>query len=89
MAEEKLEIPNCPICGEKHTYRLEVERTYVIKMLRVNGSRETSQRVKFTRIFICPTKNEKFQASFTLYDDSSNQIKSVTVDGVIEDGKKQ
>jgi len=92
MAEEKLEIPKCPLCGEKHTYRLEVERTYVIKYIQIstnNDLRETPKPVKFTRIFVCPTKNEKFQASFILYDGSNDRIKSVTVGGVIEDEKKQ
>jgi hypothetical protein len=89
MAEEKLEIPKCPICGEKHTYRLEVERTYIIKIFTDKDLREAPRPVKFTRIFICPTKNEKFQASFILYDSSNDRIKSVTVGGVIEDEKKQ
>jgi hypothetical protein len=49
---------------------------------------ESPQPENFTRIFICPTKNEKFQASFILYDGSSDQIESVTVGEVVEDEKK-
>ncbi len=88
MSEEKLVIPKCPICGEKHTYRLKVERTYFLKMLTTNDLREPLQPVRFTRIFVCPTNNEKFQASFILSQTSSDQIKSIIVDGVIEDEEK-
>ena len=86
--EEKIEIPNCPICGGKHTYKLKVERTYVIERLTVNDLRERSQPIKLTRIFVCPMKNEKFQASFILYQTSSSEIDSVIVGGVIEDEEK-
>lgn len=88
MSEEKLVIPECPICGGKHTYRLKVERTYIMKYLTMIDLRETSQPVRFTRIFVCPTKNEKFEASFILYQTSSDRIELVTVDGVIEDEEK-
>lgn len=83
--EEKLEIPNCPICGREHTYKLKVERTYVIERLTLNDLREMSQPIKLTRIFVCPRTNEKFQASFILHQTSSTEIKSVTIGGVIED----
>ena len=86
-AEEKLKIPDCPICGGEHTYKLKVERTYVIELLTRNNLRESSQPASFTRIFVCPTTNKKFQASFTLQT-SSAEIKSVTVGGVIEDEGK-
>jgi len=83
--DEKLEIPNCPICGDKHIYKLKVERTYVMKWLMTNDLSESSQPVRVTRIFVCPVKNQKFQASFILYQISSDKIKSVIVEGVIED----
>jgi len=84
-AEEKLKIP-CPFCrGQEHIYKLKVERTYVIELLTRNGLREEPQPAKFTRIFVCPVKNEKFQATFRLYQTTSAEIKSVTIGGVIED----
>ena len=84
-AEEKLKIPDCPICGGEHTYKLKVERTYVIELLTRHNLRESSQPASFTRIFVCPEKNEKFQATFRLYQTTSAEIKSVTVGGVTED----
>ena len=87
-AEEKLKIPDCPICGGEHTYKLKVERTYVIELLTRNGLREEPQPAKFTRIFVCPEKNEKFQATFRLYQTASAEIKSVTVGDVPEDEGK-
>jgi len=86
--EEKLKIPDCPICGGEHTYKLKVERTYVIERLTTNNLRERSQPISFTRIFVCPVKNEKFQASFRLFQTTSDEIKSVTIGGVIEDEEK-
>ena len=84
-AEEKLKIPDCPICGGEHIYKLKVERTYVIERLTTNDLTKNAQPAKFTRIFVCPEKNEKFQATFRLYQTTSAEIKSVTVGGVTED----
>jgi hypothetical protein len=85
---EMLEIPDCPICGGKHIYKLEVERTFVIKLMNIGDSEERPQPVRFTRIFVCPVRNEKFQASFKLYQTSDSIIKSVKVEGVIENEKE-
>jgi uncharacterized protein YbaR (Trm112 family) len=84
-AEEKLKILDCPICRGEHTYKLKVERTYVIERLTTNDLTKGSQPAKFTRIFVCPVKNQKFQATFRLYQTTSAEIKSVTIGGVIED----
>jgi hypothetical protein len=84
-AEEKLKIP-CPFCrGQEHTYKLKVERTYVIERLTINDLTKSSQPASFTRIFVCPEKNEKFQATFRLDQTTSAEIKSVTVGGATED----
>lgn len=84
-AEEKLNIHDRPICGGEHIYKLKVERTYVIQRLTTNDLTKSSQPAKFTRIFVCPVKNQKFQATFRLYQTTSAEIKSVTVGGVTED----
>lgn len=84
-AEEKLKIPDCPICGGEHTYKLKVERTYVIEKLATKDLTKSSQPASFTRIFVCPVKNQKFQATFRLYQTTSAEIKSVTIGGVTED----
>ena len=84
-AEENLKIPDCPICRREHIYKLKVERTYVMEFLTRNNLRDKSQPASFTRIFVCPVKNEKFQATFRLYQNTSAEIKSVTIGGVTED----
>jgi hypothetical protein len=84
-AEEKLKIP-CPFCrGQEHIYKLKVERTYVIELLTRKSLRKSSQPATVTRIFVCPVKNQKFQATFRLYQTTSAEIKSVTIGGVTED----
>lgn len=82
--EEKLEIPKCPICGGKHTYKLRVERTFICKMVITEELKERKRRVRFIRIFTCPVKGKKFQATFDLYQDPEREIESVTIEGVIE-----
>jgi len=83
MEEEEVEIHNCPICGGRHVYKLEVERDYVLYFFTPPQAIQP-EPIRVTRIFVCPVKNEKFQASFILYQTSSAKIKSVRVKGVIE-----
>jgi len=44
--------------------------------------KEQPKPKRVTRIFVCPVKNEKFQASFILYQTSNAKIKSVRVKGI-------
>lgn len=89
---EYLKIPKCPICGGMHKYKLNVERTYFFKKIEMDGGNDLRielQPVKLTRIFICPIKNEKFQASFVLYLPSIDEINQITVGGVVEDEEEK
>ena len=79
---ETISIENCPLCGKKHIYNLDVERSYVIKMLTPNNIGEDQKPVRFTRIFYCPIQDKEFQGTLTLYDSSSDRIKSVKVIGI-------
>jgi hypothetical protein len=83
---EKLEIKNCPLCKFNHSYKLKVERTYVMKSIAfdLNHDVEKPRPRSFTRIFICPNKNDMFQASFTLFETSDDSINSVKVENVDE-----
>ena len=81
MSKETVEIENCPHCGGTHTYPLEVERAHIIKMLTASDINERPRTVKFTRIFVCPVKDEQYQATFYLQDTSWDRIKRVTVSG--------
>lgn len=82
MGIEHIEIPKCPKCHNRHNYRLEVDRSIVMKLITMEDLDEPTRWVKVTRIFICPTKNEKFEARIRLADTSSNRIKDVAVIGV-------
>jgi len=87
MSTEHLEIPKCPKCNDGHRYKLDVERSLVMKMLTMDDMNERPRAVKITRLFTCPVKNEEFQAKFTLYDTSSDRIENVSVVGVSHDGE--
>ncbi len=85
MSTEHLDIRNCPKCKQGHRYKLNVERSIVMKALLMSDMGEQPRRVGFTRLFTCPIKNEEFQASFILTDTSSSRIKNVEVAGIAND----
>ncbi len=86
MSVEYLDISDCPKCSTRHRYRLNVERSIVIKKMIVADVNESERKVRVTRIFTCPEKDEEFQATFVLTDTPSDQILDVTVIGVDDDG---
>jgi len=88
MSDEYLDIPNCPKCKEGHRYKLKVERAIVMKFLTMSDMSEQPRKVRITRLFTCPIKNEEFEANLTLTDTSSNRIKSVEVEGITNDNNK-
>ena len=75
--KETITISKCPQCKKKHAYNLQVDRAIIMKFLTMDDLNEQPREVKVIRFFSCPIKNEKFQATITLYDSSSNRIKSV------------
>jgi len=81
MCSEYVEISPCPLCSQRHRYRLEVERSYVIRM--ATGAPEKQSWSKpITRFFTCPVENEEFEATFRLLEGSSKDITAVRVTGV-------
>jgi transcription elongation factor Elf1 len=82
IEEKYIEIPNCPLCGSNHVYKLKVERTHFIKSLTMDDLGE-KQAVLITRIFTCPIKNRKFQATIVLYQSPGEKIEQVTVEGIV------
>jgi len=81
---ETLTIKKCPMCPKgNHTYKLAVERTFVMKLMTISSMKEEvkPQPRTFTRIFVCPETNKKFQALFTLFETSDDRIESVKVEG--------
>lgn len=84
---EELEIPKCPLCGEKHIYKLKIDRSPIMKFLTEHTLSNNMHWRTFTRIFVCPVKNEKFQATFKLYVD--NEVESITIEGLLDHGEKE
>ncbi|MDB5228062.1 MAG: hypothetical protein JWN78_2255 [Bacteroidota bacterium] len=74
---ETIIIEKCPLCNQKHEYSLEVDRSIIMKMLTPNDLYERERPYRVRRIFSCPTVKEKFEATVTLYDSSSNRINAV------------
>ena len=84
MGTEHLDIPKCPKCALRHRYRLAVERTIIVKLITMGDKSERPRRVRITRLFTCPTRNEEFEATFVLTDTSSDRIRSISVDGIAD-----
>jgi hypothetical protein len=82
---ETITMEKCPLCGNKHSYNLDVQRSIVIKMLTPSDLNEPQRAVRMTRIFICPQTDKEYQATLTLYDSSSDRVKSVKVIGIKND----
>ena len=75
------EIAPCPLCGLRHHYALKVESSPVSQFMSVGGG-GTPQEKSFVRLFVCPTKNENFQATVSLTVPAGSRIKDVEVVGV-------
>lgn len=82
---ETIKIEKCPLCSNSHVYKLAVERSWIVKMIQFYDSVELSRKIKFTRIFICPEKNQEFQNVFYLSETDSDEINNVTVVGIASD----
>ncbi len=89
MNDEYIEIPDCPKCQLSHRYKLKIERATVVKMTTMSNIAEPERRVRITRIFTCPKKNEEFEATFTLTDTSSDRIKKVQVIGAADEDEQK
>jgi len=75
---------NCPYCCELHSYNVRVERPKIM-LTRMPGERK-----KYTMIFTCPKRNQKFEAVIEFYDSPNMKIESVEVLGAVnEDGREQ
>ena len=77
---EKLEL-KCPICKETHEYSINVDRSLILYSLFVPSSTKSTKRTvkKFKRVFVCPVKNEQFQAIITMEEGFGEIINDVSV----------
>ncbi len=75
---------DCPYCNEPHSYNVRVERPKIM-LTRMPGEWK-----KYRRIFVCPRRNQKFEAVIEFYDSPNMKIESVEVLGAVnEDGREQ
>jgi hypothetical protein len=92
MSTEHIDISTCPKGKDRHRYKLDVERSLVMKFMGFGagfGAPERLRPVKFTRFFTCPVRNKEFEASFILRDDSGSRIRGVQVAGIANDDDKE
>lgn len=79
MSDEDDEIHlKCPACSNEHVYPVQVERSYILAMLRRDADAGPHERT-FRRLFTCPEKGTQFQATLTLSETILDRIKSVSV----------
>ena len=80
---------DCPLCAQKHRYVLRISRMSIRYM---NGEYGPWYEKEFTRLFVCPTKSNKFEATLVLEESREDKILSVEADVVPPDspvGKQQ
>lgn len=70
---------NCPLCKRMHTYKIEVDKSHVIYNLLSTSFNEEKSIKKFKRIFLCPEKDEMFEAILTFEDSFGEIIEGVKV----------
>jgi hypothetical protein len=85
MSEEAVLVKVCPQCKAPHTYKLSVERAIRLKVPSLTKKREKPSSVGITLVFVCPFKNQTYEASFYLQDTSSDRIRAVRVMGLAEE----
>ena len=74
---ETITINECPYCKKSHSYDLDVERSTIMKFLSPSDRPEPMLPRQFERLFYCPTQKDMFQAKLTLYESSSDRIKTI------------
>jgi hypothetical protein len=84
MSEETILVKKCPHCKAPHTYNLSVERAVRLKVPSLSKKREKPSSVEITQVFVCPFKNQTYEASFCLQDTSFDRIRAVRVMGLAE-----
>ena len=77
VSTETLDINPCPVCGTRHNYLLEVERSTVVQY--IDPGVKSHERA-FTRLFVCAKTNNRFQAEVMLSEENGEKIKEVRVE---------
>ena len=82
---ETILISPCPVCNSSHTYELQIERSIVLGLMTDSGREAQPNKVRFSMLFLCPEKDQDFQATIVLTETAYSRIKSVTVLGVADE----
>jgi hypothetical protein len=78
VAEDLQLTVRCPLCAEEHTYSLLVERSVTLGML-PPGLTEPAVERRFVRLFTCPVRAARFEATLALTETAVDRIKRVEV----------
>lgn len=84
MSIETIRIEHCPHCRGSHSYKLDVTRASIMKVV-ASKKREKPSTVRTTQLFTCPLKNEQYRVSVDLRDTSSDRIRAVAVIGLADE----
>jgi hypothetical protein len=74
----------CPLCESVHTYRVAIDRDVIVAHMAPGSDIREVTRV-FTRLSMCPNKDEQFQGNVRLTESALDPITRVAVDGLEED----
>ena len=75
---EKLEL-KCPICKGTHEYNINVDRSGILYSMLFAPIPTKRTVKKFKRVFVCPDKNEQFQAIVTMEEGFGEIINDLSV----------
>ena len=78
-AEKETITISCALCSAEHEYTLRVTRSHSFSLTSL-PPREQQRQKRVNRLFTCPTKNESFQVTLTLWEFPSAPIISVEVE---------
>jgi hypothetical protein len=75
---EEIEITKCPLCGSKHVYSVEIQKSMIFYHMTANMDTSSKKRT-CRRSFTCPEKDETFSGTLTFYEGFGEKIEGVRV----------
>ena len=64
---------SCPVCERTHCYGLRVERALSMQV----GQSAKVEQLEFTRLVVCPVKNQDFQLTVSLEQTPESRIEAI------------
>jgi hypothetical protein len=75
MENQTLKLP-CPLCENEHSYAIAITRSRIRYFMGEYGPWYDRE---FTRLFLCPSKGQKFEATFVLSEIREDKIEGIDV----------